>query len=185
VTAFYSGYRTGHPYQSVLLARSSDGGRSFGEPSLAIDDPDPSENIVFYRDPYVWRGDDAWYLAVGAGYAAGQPAVRLYHSRDLRTWDFLGPLVAGADVHADGLDIGAMWECPQVIMFGETVAVLAGAWRPDTGIGPVLALVGTRDGYRMSQPTATRIDQGPNLYAASVLPGGPDGPTLWGSIIEG
>jgi beta-fructofuranosidase len=185
VVAFYSGYRQDRPYQSVLAAVSTDGGRSYGEPWTAAPDPEPSEDILFYRDPFVWRDGDAWYMAVGAGDRSGEPAVRLYQSADLRTWRFLGPLVRGAEVDAGGLDLGEMWECPQVLSLGTQTAVLVGTWSPGNGIGEVLALVGTATDNRLAGPTATRLDQGPNFYAASALRDGPEGPLVWGWITEG
>ena len=56
VRAFYSGFRKEWPYQSVLTAVSDDGGYSFGPPVQVVPDPDPDEDVIMFRDPFVWQG---------------------------------------------------------------------------------------------------------------------------------
>lgn len=61
-----------------------------------------------FRDPAVWRGNDGWYHLVGTGTQDGEGTALVYHSTDLREWEYLGP------IHLKGeVDVGEMWECPE------------------------------------------------------------------------
>jgi beta-fructofuranosidase len=58
-----------------------------------------------FRDPYVFRRGEYWYLVAG-GARDGRGGVLLYRSGDLRQWDYRGLFCA-----SDGTQ-GTMWECP-------------------------------------------------------------------------
>ncbi|MFS9729713.1 glycoside hydrolase family 32 protein [Enterobacter hormaechei] len=101
-------------YQVQCLATSRDGTK-FQRQGQIIDTP---AGMHHFRDPKVWREEDAWYMVVGARDGEiGQ--VRLYRSEDLREWQDAGVL---AEAQADQ---GFMWECPdfftlngkQILMF--------------------------------------------------------------------
>ncbi len=185
VVALYSGFRHEHPYQSVLAARSVDGGHSFGPPQQVADDPAPQDGVDQFRDPFVWKDGDGWLMVAGAGNRSGRPAARLYSSPDLQTWTFEGHYaeLIRADVSAE--DVGDMWECPQVVSFGDRDALLVSTMDlHGGGIGKVLALTGRRDGLRQRDPRVSRADFGPNFYAASALRDGTR-PIVWGWVTEG
>ena len=55
-----------------------------------------SRAISAWHDPHVWRGDDAWYLALGCGFMGVGGALLLYRSDDLLDWEYLHPLCTGA-----------------------------------------------------------------------------------------
>ena len=142
VRAFYSGRRNGHPYQSVLCAVSGDGGASFGDPRQVVDDPDPSEGIITFRDPFVWRDQDRWLMVVGAGDASLIASARLYGSDDLDRWQHLGVLAAQRRTVDAEQDTGEMWECPQVIQLAGQPVVLVGAWTRQHGTSKVYSVAG-------------------------------------------
>jgi beta-fructofuranosidase len=180
VVAFYSGSRNGHPYQSVLLARSADGGESFGVPVQVVDDPEPA--VAEFRDPFVWRENGGWSMVVGAGSRGEGPSARLYTSEDLEKWEYRGPYAAAAPTP----ELGEMWECPQVASFGSRDALLVSAYEFGAGgPGRVIALTGGRTEYRLVPEHSSLVDHGPNFYAASVLRDGGDGPIVWGWVTEG
>lgn len=189
LVAFYSGFRQGHPYQSVVAATSTDGGRSFGPPAQVVADPEPADGVVEYRDPFVWRQDDGWRMVVGAGDRSGVASTRLYASADLRSWEARGKYAelartAGEDLDTDP-DTGDMWECPQLVSFGDRDALLVGTYYfTPGGIGQVLALVGTRIGDRLTDPVASRFDVGRNFYASSAARESDAGPIVWGWVTE-
>ena len=54
-------------------------------------------DLTAWHDPHVWRGDDAWYLALGCGFMGVGGALLLYRSDDLLDWEYLHPLCAGAE----------------------------------------------------------------------------------------
>lgn len=185
VTAFYSGYRRDHPFQSVLSATSADGGNSFGPPHQVVADPDPSEGVAVYRDPFVWREGGAWLMVVGAGDAAERASARLYESSDLKAWKFRGPFAEHPRTRADDLDSGQMWECPQVIAFGQQNCLLVAAYDVSGGIMQVLAVTGEREQFRLRDTRLSRVDVGSNFYAASALRDSEVGPVIWGWATEG
>lgn len=181
VHAFYSAFRRGHPYQTVVTASSVDGGRSFGPPVQVVADPDPAEQIVEYRDPFVWRENDRWLMVVGAG-LPGRASARLYESADLRDWSYKGSLAA-VDRGSTEIDSGDMWECPQLVSVEGQDALFVGTFdltgRPTN---EVLAITGTREELMRGGFRVTRYDMGRNFYAAS---GMRDGALLWGWATEG
>jgi beta-fructofuranosidase len=67
-----------------------------------------------FRDHCVWREGDHWYHLVGAGLADGGGVALLYRGSNLREWEYVGPLLAG-----DLEDHGVVWECPELLDFGE------------------------------------------------------------------
>jgi beta-fructofuranosidase len=185
VVAFYSGSRHGHPYQSVVTAASTDGGLSFGPPQAVVADPEPSENIVEFRDPFVWQHDGRWLMLVGAGDTSALASARLYESDDLTTWTYRGPFAELPRMRTDEFDTGEVWECPQLLSFGDRDALLVATHKSGPSIGKVLALTGVQDNGTLPDPRLTLVDRGPNFYAASALRDSPAGPLVWGWVTEG
>ncbi|MET9268559.1 glycoside hydrolase family 32 protein [Kribbella sp. NPDC003557] len=177
IRAFYSGRIEERPYQSVLTAVSVDGGASFGPPHQVV--PDPSDGPIMFRDPFVWREDGTWWMAVGAGYAGRGASIASYRSDDLEHWTYAGPLAELPRGVADGEDTGAAWECPQVLTIdGRRIAVVS-SWSPEGGPGEVLS-------FDADAPVAPRrVDHGTNFYAASALRDSRFGPLLFGWLTEG
>lgn len=182
VAAFYSGFRRDHPVQSALKAVSHDGGLSFGPPTLAVEDPDGAVRVR--RDPFVWRDRDAWRMVLGEGDDEERASARSYRSTDLVTWTDEGPLAKLPRTRLDGVDTGAMWECPQVADIDGVEVVLVGAWSERDGIMRVLGILPGRQADRLEGLGAYPIDDGPSFYAPSVLREGVDRPLLWGWVTE-
>jgi beta-fructofuranosidase len=181
VVAFYSGLRKEHRYQSVLSARSGDGGESFGPPRQVVADPAPDEQVAEFRDPFVWKEDGGWSMLVGAGAVPGGPSARFYTSEDLVNWVYQGPFATPAS----GVELGDMWECPQLVSFDDREALLVSAYDFDRiRPGRVLAVIGRRSGHTLVSPQVARVDEGADFYAASVLRDESD-PIMWGWLKEG
>jgi len=179
VRAYYSGKVDHSPFQSVLLAESTDGGNTFGAPVQVVTDPSADETITMFRDPFVWQDDDGWSMAVGAAGADQMASVRHYRSSDGVDWTFVGDLVAMPRETVHGVDTGEGWECPQVITVdGSDVAIVA-SWSHADGPGDVLAVP------LAGEPRPYRIDDGGHFYAASVMRTGSWGPVLFGWVTEG
>ena len=71
--------------------------------------------VTGFRDPCPWKEDDGWYLGVGSGERGKGGCVLLYRSQDLRTWEYLHPLIWGKPNGKQAVnpcDSGEMWECP-------------------------------------------------------------------------
>ncbi|KTG08895.1 sucrose-6-phosphate hydrolase [Haloprofundus marisrubri] len=92
-----------------------------------------------FRDHCVWRQDGVWYHLIGAGAQAGGGVVLLYRGTSLDEWEYVGPLFG-----RDEPDPGTVWECPELLDFGEaqilqvsnydeTIYFVGEATLPDTG----------------------------------------------------
>ncbi|GEL09755.1 Sucrose-6-phosphate hydrolase SacC, GH32 family [Flavobacterium glycines] len=72
-----------------------------------------------FRDPYIWKEKDAWYMAVGYGLVENEiqkGALLLYKSDDLKKWTYLHPLFKGNP----GTDhSGIFWEMPVFWKMGD------------------------------------------------------------------
>jgi beta-fructofuranosidase len=83
--------------------------------------PPHDPKLAGFRDPCLWREENAWYMGVGSGQHGGGGRVLLYRSADLRNWEFLHALAqgesAGGDA-TDAVDAGDMWECPDFFPLG-------------------------------------------------------------------
>jgi beta-fructofuranosidase len=167
VHAFYSGFRSGHPYQSIVRATSRDGGYSFGEAVELRLDPSTDEGVTQFRDPFVWAEPDTWSMLVGCE-RNGRGAARLYRSRDLAGWSFAGYLAEADTADPPGIRQGAMWECPQYLEGGRWGAVLYGAFEPVVGVTTTTAAIGRREGDRLHGLRYEPLDYGPDLYAPSL-----------------
>jgi len=78
------------------------------------------EGYQDFRDPYIWKKDDIWYMIVGSGiYQTG--TVVLYTSRDLKSWDFQGRLYRGRE---EAGQVGTFWEMPVFLKFDETYVLV-------------------------------------------------------------
>ena len=67
-----------------------------------------------FRDHAIWQSDGTWYQLVGAGLEDVGGTVILYESPDLRTWEYVGPILVG-----DWEPTGTVWECPELLEFDD------------------------------------------------------------------
>src|ERR1700676_2171646 len=127
-TIIYTGVKTSAAEQATL----SDGVHHFretqclatcGEPDLRawqkwkkpVLQPPDDPRLTGFRDPFLWREGDLWYLGVGSGFRKQGGCVLLYRSHDLRKWEYLHPLASGKWNQRElvnPVDSGEMWECP-------------------------------------------------------------------------
>ncbi|MDQ0576635.1 GH32 C-terminal domain-containing protein [Agromyces albus] len=109
------------PDQSVVVARPDGVGWVVDEnPVLEMPASVPGHDEALvtgqFRDPFVWREGDDWFLLVGAGLEGRGGAALLFHSRDGDHWEQQEPLLVG-DV--DGFPAtGVMWELPVLLPVG-------------------------------------------------------------------
>ena len=91
-----------------------------GNPVIAA--PPAGVDITAYRDHCVWREGSMWRQLVGSGIRNRGGTAFLYESEDLRSWDYVGPLVIGDASQGDPSDTdwtGTMWECVDLFRAGE------------------------------------------------------------------
>lgn len=129
-----------------------------------------------FRDPFVWRENGEWLMAVGSGLKGKGGAVLLYRSADLRQWEYLHPLAESADAA-----LGTMWECPNFFPLGNKHVLL---------ISPIplrkaLYAVGTYAGRRFQIEKIGSLDDGGHFYAPQVFLDGANRRVMFGWSWEG
>lgn len=90
----------------------------------------PPEGIktTGWRDPSLWKEKDGWYMLIGSGEQGKGGMALLYHSTDLRKFDYLHPLaIAKPNPDAQGAPARfAMWECPEFFFLdGKPILLVA------------------------------------------------------------
>jgi len=89
--------------------------------------PPRDPQLTGFRDPCLWREQDTWFMGVGSGQRGKGGQVLLYRSKDLRSWEFLHPLISGKSngkQTSDFVDSGEMWECPDFFPLGKKYVLL-------------------------------------------------------------
>ncbi len=133
-TIIYTGVKTSTPEQATLrdgvhnfretqcLATSSDPDlRAWQKRKEPILQPPDDPRLTGFRDPFLWRTGDVWYLGVGSGFRKRGGCVLLYRSRNLRDWEYLHQLASGKWTERESVnpvDSGEMWECPDFFPLG-------------------------------------------------------------------
>jgi len=89
----------------------------------------PELDVAVFRDPIVRREGDGWRMFVGVSLGHGQPAVLSYTSADLTEWSYDG--ITLRSTGAEPVWLGSLWECPQLIEFGDRAVMLFSVWEAD------------------------------------------------------
>jgi beta-fructofuranosidase len=139
-TILYTGVKTVAPQFATLR----DGSNSFREVQCLAtsDDPElrtwtkwktpviepPADPLLTgFRDPFLWRDRETWYLGVASGARQLGGKVLLYRSKDLRQWEYLHALASGKWTEKENInpvDSGEMWECPDFFPLGSKHVLL-------------------------------------------------------------
>lgn len=120
--AFYTGVKEAvYGRQTVCIATSQDEDlvhweKYEGNPVIAV--PPAEYDGCGFRDPYVWREANGWYMVIGAGIPDGAEAVLLYRSDDLYNWEFLNPLLVSEEQNMN------VYECPSFFPLGDRWVLL-------------------------------------------------------------
>jgi beta-fructofuranosidase len=139
-TILYTGVKSCAPEQATLrdgthnfrevqcLATSSDSQLlTWTKWKQPVIQPPSDPRLTGFRDPFLWRDGDTWFLGVGSGLSKQGGRVLLYHSKDLRHWEYLHPLASGKWTQKESLnpvDSGEMWECPDFFPLGKKHVLL-------------------------------------------------------------
>ncbi|HXT25028.1 MAG TPA: glycoside hydrolase family 32 protein [Candidatus Eisenbacteria bacterium] len=139
-TILYTGVKSVAPQSATLrdgahnfrevqcLATSTDAQlRTWSKWKTPVVQPPDDPQITGFRDPFLWRERDMWYLGVGSGRRKQGGQILLYGSRDLRQWQYLHPLATGKWSEREDtnpVDSGEMWECPDFFPLGSKHVLL-------------------------------------------------------------
>jgi beta-fructofuranosidase len=147
--------------QTQCIATSRDGlltwDKYAGNPVLSRVPPESGQTTDF-RDPYVWKGDDEWYMAVGSCIKNVGGTAFLYRSRNLLDWEYLNPLLVG-----DSRRNGVIWECPNFFKLGESWVLIVSALTGNFA-GSVVYFVGDYENFHFTPSYEGVLDYG-QLYA--------------------
>jgi sucrose-6-phosphate hydrolase SacC (GH32 family) len=90
------------------------------EGNPVVKGPPAQYERVDFRDPYIWKERDTWYMIVGFGIDENggrkKGTVLLYKSTDLKNWETLDPLFTG---NPEIDDSGVFWEMPVFWKMGD------------------------------------------------------------------
>jgi beta-fructofuranosidase len=114
-----------------------------------------------FRDPFVWREGERWYLLMGSGFREKGGTVLLYESEDLRRWRYLQPFLSamvGPDCN--------MFECPILLRAGDRGALFV---CPHPEAKYVSWFAGNRESGVLHERRRGQLDYGVYAYAANVL----------------
>lgn len=161
-TLIYTGTR-GERYeiQTQCVATSQDDLLTWekypSNPVLA-DVPEEARQTRDFRDPFVWKEGDLWYMALGSRIEDVGGAVFLYRSSDLHRWEYLNPLMIG-DIKRNGV----IWECPNFFKLGDQWVLIISS-HTGTSTDIVRYFVGTYENFHFTPNHEGVLEYG-HLYA--------------------
>ena len=172
-TAVYSGLRQMADFgaDAVCLARGDDElvhwRKDERNPVLA--GPPAGLEFVAFRDPFVWREEDAWSMAIGAGLTGEGGAVLRFRSANLVDWTYDGVILSETGLDSP-LARGRAWECPQLFALGDRHVLLLAV--QGTELHQTLhsvAVVGSYEDGRFEPEQVERFDHGADFYAPATM----------------
>jgi len=161
-TILYTGVRGDrHNIQTECLATGSDDLLTWekypGNPVIGTV-PEEAGQSSDFRDPFVWKEADAWYMVLGSRIKDVGGAVFLYRSADLIDWEYLHPLLISTAGPGTGI-----WECPNFFRLGdEWVLIISG--HNGSSTATVIYFVGSYENHQFT-PTYEGVLDYSTLYA--------------------
>ncbi len=111
-----------------------------------------------FRDPFVWRESDGWYMLVASEIRGTGGVLFLYRSQNLIDWEYLHPFMTG-----DKTINGVIWECPNFFPIGEEwVLIISAHTGHETGY--VFYFVGSYENHHFTSHHEGVLDYA-SLYA--------------------
>ena len=144
--------------------------------------PPDDPQLTGFRDPFLWRERDVWYLGVGSGRRNQGGQILLYRSKNLREWEYLHPLATGKWTereNVNSVESGEMWECPDFFPLGSKHVLLYST------AGKVVWEVGELDPKELVfHPQRSGVLDHGAYYAQKTQLGAKGERILWGWIPE-
>ncbi len=161
-TIFYTSTRgSRNEIQTQSIATGSDDlltwTKDLRNPILRDVPPDSGQTRDF-RDPFVWKEDDGWYMVLGSRIQDVGGAVFLYRSQNLIDWEYLHPLLIG-DIKRNGV----IWECPNFFKLGDQWMLIV-SHHTGTATDTVIYFVGSYENQRFTPVYEGVLDHA-SMYA--------------------
>ncbi len=138
--------------------------------------PPAGLDVTGFRDPFIWKEDGEWLMALGSGAKGKGGLVLLYRSEDLTKWEYLHPLAA-----SDDSALGTMWECPNFFPLGRKHVLLLSP----IPLRKAIYMVGEYRNRRFTIERVGSLDDGGHFYAPQVFLDGADRRVMFGWSWEG
>lgn len=155
--AVYTGVNDDYSVQTQCLALGNDDlteWRKHPRNPVVGDVPAQLGQSRDFRDPFVWREDDAWYMTLSSHIVGVGGAVLLYRSADLVDWEYLHPLYVGERARN-----GRNFECANFFRLGDKwVLIISVQW--DQAPTNTIYLVGRLEGGRFVPESEGVYDAG-------------------------
>ena len=185
-TFLYTGVRdTNLGEQTTCLATGDDtltNWQKFDNNPLVRTPTDLGITHKSYRDPYVWREGDTWYQVIGTS-IGGRGQALLYRSEDLRSWEYLNPLVS-QELRATFDDECHTWECVNFFKL-EDQHVLIVSLATDKALTYPIAFIGHYQDQQFYPKSVQRVDWGYHGFYAPLAMRDDGGRRLmWGWLQE-
>ena len=182
-TLFYTGVRGERgAVQAQGMATSQDGLLTWeqyaGNPVIS-EIPAETYQKHDFRDPFVWREGDAWYMVLATRIDGVGGAILLYRSVDLTHWEYMHPLLTGRMEQ-----YGRTWECPNFFRLGDKWVLILSAHLDYNRTGSVFYFVGEYRDFRFYPEVEGVLDAGA-LYAPLTMQDDQGRRLLWGWLREG
>jgi beta-fructofuranosidase len=175
-TAVYSAVADAGHRAEVVLARSDRTMTTWHQDRTSVMTQPDDPTISDVRDPFVFTADDGHRYAVqGAGNNDGTGPARIlvYRCDELTRWTPLGDLLTADDPVAGAVAPALVWECPNLVRFGDRWVLIVSMWCGPNRLAGVRYLCGdlklTPDGPRFRARSGGTLDTGPCFYAPHVL----------------
>ncbi len=182
----YSGVADDSHQSSVCLRWGGADLLEWSDPLVVAHTPRDA-GVEIMRDPYVFDRDGHRWAIVGAKLLDGDGAVLLFDCDDILSWNYLGVLAAHHDPVFESLPTIDIWECPQLALVGERVALILSAWRAGR-LEEVAWVTGDLESHdstlSFTAQQAGFLDTGNAFYAAHVVNTDDASPLLIGWIRE-
>lgn len=164
----------------VRAARPTDETWDRWDKGPVIAEVKPPADTPVFRDPHVSRHGDQWRMLLGAGRPDGTATALSYSSTDLSHWTADGEFASRSGRERQPLWTGTVWECPQLIAFGDRCVLLFSVWEPWVPHYEAYA-VGRMRGEEFVPGTWGRLSYGDSYYAAAAFAdeGGRPGLIYW------
>ncbi len=165
---------TATPPQTVAGAISRDGlltWEKLAENPL-IDGPPPDirpQSGGHFRDPFVWKSDGGWEMLVASKLEGQGGQILLFSSNDLRQWTYQGIFLAGDSRQYEPFWHGTMWECPNLIDFGNKQVLIVSIQSTPSKHLYTVYFTGHRVGKRFETAYSDVLVHGGSFYAPQVM----------------
>ena len=122
---------------------------------------------------------------MGSGIVGVGGTILLYRSLDLTHWQYLHPLLVGDASALQPLWTGVIWECPNLLTFGDLRVLLFSVQGPQDELFYPLYVTGTFQDEHFHPQTQGMLVHGGYFYAPQVFRDDQGRYIMWGWLMEG